>query len=210
MDLYDEDWVARWLSRPLCCKYVAVVFRTVSIPNEVVQARPRTFIRWGLGYLTGGESEILGAWKTLDPALDVPHPVFAELHERGVESFQVLASRDAAEEVSVLLRDVPGSGDCGEHIITLQGRSLSESEAMRSLRPATRRAVLAADEVVEGINRRLKSALARRGAFLGDAEAMVFVADFLARADRRLYEPPQRRRGVVRSRAAPAGAALPA
>lgn len=202
----DKDSVFRWLKRPLCCKYTAVVFRTALIGHDEAERGP-CLAAWGLGRLADSDSEILGVWMPQGRALHVPHQVFMDLSERGVESFQVLAGCSVTEEASATLGDFLGFGDNGVQVIAKQGRSLRQSDAVRLLRPATRRAVLAADELVDGIHQRLHVALARRGPFPGEAEAMAFVAEFLARAESRLHEPPAPRGSRSFGRIGPASIA---
>jgi len=142
-----------------------------------------------------------------DVASAVPSEVFTDLSERGVQSFQVLAGCAASDDASAMLLDVRGLENLAGPIIPLQGRRLRESDEVQSLRRATRRAVLTADEVVNDIHRQLNSSIARHGFFFQEADAMGFAAEFLMRADRRLDERPVRRRNAPASGTALAAAA---
>jgi len=74
----------RWLSRPLCRRYAAVAFGTISkLPVNGRTSENRT-IYWAFGSLINGESEILGAW-SLGAESAIATMVFGDLHNRGVE-----------------------------------------------------------------------------------------------------------------------------
>ena len=191
----DVDASSRWRHRPLCNRYAAVAFRATATPKGEVE-RAQQVLLWALGHLPDGESELLGIWTSWGSAATVTRDVLAQLHDRGVESFRVLTGRPAALGAPVLLQNVPGSVDRGGMVIPLQGQALRKSSVATSLRPGTRRAALAADELVAGIDRRLRSALARHGVFHDPADALGFVAEFLMRADRRLNEQPVRQRNA--------------
>lgn len=76
--------VEKWLVRPLCRRYVAVVLSTSLIPFRGSTGRPRA-VRWALGSLIDGEVEVLGAWPTESESGPAPELMFGELQARGAE-----------------------------------------------------------------------------------------------------------------------------
>ncbi|XHS77495.1 transposase [Burkholderiaceae bacterium UC74_6] len=168
--------VASWLERPLCRRYTAIVLRSGAIHGSWPEGAPGGTAFWALGCTSDGDSEILGAWMPSDTSANAPTGILSDLQLRGVQSIRFLLGCDAA-------------GICNEPIAPFQEGVLVESISLLSLRPATRRAVASAVDLVYGIHRRLDSAVARQGAIANELERFILVAEFLKRVDRQLNRP---------------------
>ena len=176
--------------RPLCGSYAVVVFRTVSFRQGGHQGATDRLIHWGLGSSPGGESEILGAWTTRGRGPVISSDVVLDLQERGVRCIGALVGSFAGAEGRVPPENAGPLNSFDAAFIAGHGLALREPEALKALRPAKRKAVLAVDELAEGLNRRLRVAVARHGVFADEVAAMNFVASFLMRADLQLHELP--------------------
>jgi transposase-like protein len=85
MQQKDRGQTAHWLGRPLCRRYVTVVFSTSPTMYLADRGGEPAGISWALGSLMNGELEVLGAWRTPPIAPAAHASVFGELHERGAE-----------------------------------------------------------------------------------------------------------------------------
>ncbi|MCE4558016.1 transposase [Roseateles cellulosilyticus] len=77
----------RWLHRPLCRRYAAVVFGAISDVRLKTDADKGRTICWAFGSLINGDGEILGAWIS-DTQSGAATEVFGDLRSRGVESIR--------------------------------------------------------------------------------------------------------------------------
>lgn len=77
--------IHRWLTKPLCRRYVAAEYSSNPISDLVGDASAPGCIRWALGSLLNGEVEILGVWQDRAATPSATVSMFGELHERGAE-----------------------------------------------------------------------------------------------------------------------------
>lgn len=145
--------------RPLCRRYVLVVFDHV-VMRWQDQGEPREApVCWALGWLTNGDSEPLDAWLDPDPA-----GLARELRGRGVERIWRLTGTASASIREHLTRAFHISG---------------------APHPVGATAVATA----EAIRIKMERAIRRRGRFDSAASGLEHVERWLEREQRLLYQP---------------------
>lgn len=98
MRLLDRDErCQRWLSRPLCRHYSAVVFSTVSTPQEFAEPDVHRTFLWALGTVGASDREVLGAWN-VDQTSPASRRVFGDLYGRGVVTMKFCIANTLGEE----------------------------------------------------------------------------------------------------------------
>lgn len=86
-DMDHAHSIHRWLERPLCRQYIAVVFSSCFARLEAGSDRS-TLAHWALGRLINGEVEIVGAWTSHNEVTHAATSMFRELLARGAESIR--------------------------------------------------------------------------------------------------------------------------
>jgi transposase-like protein len=108
----DDDAMAKaigWQTCPLCCRYLLVLFETLSIQvEEGGVVRDRT-LRWAFGVLADGQHEVLGAWLGPEAGEATWQEVFDDIKVRGVENIGFVASSEPATVHPVLRAAYPSA-----------------------------------------------------------------------------------------------------
>jgi len=180
-DLQRSDLLARWHGRALCCRYVGVFLR--SLPMRVLRHGSETILelRWALSWHAEGGPEVVGTWLPDGIADLSPTSLIARMHEKGIERIGVLIGDDLTELAicgAWVARPQPGA--------SLRPVEVATSVERCSARSSERRRLVAADQYVRDLERRLKAALARREVFYNDALAMAFIVEYLKREERKV------------------------
>lgn len=81
----DTNYSSGWLERPLCRRYVAVVFSETSPLNLRASRGDPEAICWAFGSLINGECEPLGAWLIRGTLASAMPSVCGALQSRGAE-----------------------------------------------------------------------------------------------------------------------------
>ncbi len=173
---HRSELTARWLSRPLCVRYVLADFKTIRLPvRDGAKVRDLSW-RWALGLFKPGEYEVLGAWPVAASSVDVAH----DLHQRGVEHLSAI-SADADMDYSAAFPDA-----CWFSVSELDSTTIP---AAAGFGPRRRAAIRLAAATAHRMQTSITRAIKRRGPFADEAAAAAFLAQTLERADRRLYRP---------------------
>lgn len=77
--------ITNWLTKPLCRRYVAVLFSSNPATGSWGEGGESGGIVWAIGTLTSGDSEILGVWRAHADTRLAMASVFGDVHERGAE-----------------------------------------------------------------------------------------------------------------------------
>ena len=113
----SQQTAITWNSRPLCCRYLAVVFVTQPMTGREECGGRDDAVRWAIGVLADGEHEVVGVW--WQPVMGVLswQDVFADLRLRGVDKIRFVAgnesvARDEAMRASYpLAKALPSVGE---------------------------------------------------------------------------------------------------
>jgi hypothetical protein len=178
------------LHRLLCRRYLLVVQAEASLSlNRVVGSR-ESVVRWGIGALSDGQLEFLGAWSEPDPGADFWQVIANDLSDRGVEGIGFLVVSDPTRTELAMRTSFPGvkvlclaadslrQGEGGGALVSVQFASLSNLDPRH--RHIFRRTLDAANKWGLCLSR----AVGRHGCFSSVAAARAFAADTLARAER--------------------------
>lgn len=172
---YRSQHTARWLSRPLCVRYVLAEFKTLRLPvRDGAEVRDVSW-RWALGLFKPDEYEVLGAWPVGATSADVAH----ELHQRGVEHLTAISADVGMDCASTFPDAVYWSPVSEAH-----GTSVP---AAAGFGPRRRAALRSAAAIAHCLQVSITRAIKRRAPFADEAAAAAFLAQTLERADRRLY-----------------------
>lgn len=153
---------------------MAFASEPVTVEVDAV-AQPRSVV-WGLGILADGQRELLGAWPEPVPGEMYWPPVLEDLARRGVESVRYVLSEDPEALLSPLNCEYPSA------LVLPANLQLGVFEALPTSR---RRAILASQYGVHGLQRHAARAVRRHGAFSSLTEATAFTVDALERAEAR-------------------------
>lgn len=84
-----------WSARPLCAQYLVVIFESqlVAIRTDAVRQHE---VRWAIGVVADGQSEVLGAWCDSVPGICNWAAVFADLMRRGVKRIVFVLGDDSS------------------------------------------------------------------------------------------------------------------
>jgi len=182
--LRSDRWVsdASWRSRPLCCRYALVEFKTLDLPIDGGDAVRHVPWCWALGLFTQDQYEVLGAWPAQASSAEVGH----DLHQRGIEQIKAITASDGTE--------------CSEHFpgaVTLPRAFESEAAGTPTragvFGPRRVAALKSAATTADRLQRRVANAIQRRAPFADEAEAVAFLLHALEKADRRFQEEPKTR-----------------
>ncbi|WP_415655590.1 transposase [Roseateles sp.] len=80
-----QSSIDRWLTRPLCRRYVGAVFCSTPTSSVANGRRESAVIFWGLGRLATGEVDVVGAWLSREMGTPAPASMFGDLRSRGAE-----------------------------------------------------------------------------------------------------------------------------
>ena len=182
-----------WLNRPLCVSYASIHLKAV-LPVVSDGCLDRMVVwRWAFGMFAEGEFEMLGAWP--EPAF-APAQIADHLAERGVDRIKLICVDNPAKKFD------PNAGVALIDASFAQG-VLRVDEFASSATIATqfvgrkRRSLLSAAAAAERQHVSLVYALRRRAPFASAEAASEFIADWLQKADRRLYEARRPAKPVI-------------
>lgn len=171
----------------LCRRYLVVLL--VDVPTSVNGVRERV-VRWGIGALSSGELEFLGAWPGADSGADCSQAITDDLSIRGVEDIQFLAGSDpgcidmAIRKSFPRVKVLPAATDFAREgeggLAGFSAHFASTSAVAPQHCRIARLAVDAANQWALRLNR----ALARQGSFSSLAAATAFVRETIIRAER--------------------------
>lgn len=168
----NEDSQARWLTRPLCRRYVVSVFESATVQCRDGGAVRRLEVEWAFGWLSDGECEPLGVWIKSEPERDYEAALTADLKRRGVEWLWAVIGCKHEHLVAAFMSRTPRTSV--ERILA-QAQGASERRGLPF-------PTLITEQIRESVNR----AVRRHGAFDSHATALDFIAIALQRAERRL------------------------
>jgi hypothetical protein len=182
-----------WLNRALCRRYALVhfaEFRISELENGVPRCQPWY---WAFAMFTANEFEVLGAWRADTAAVE---PIVEDLWNRGILSIRVVSTTEARGLASFLSSNSWGTALHGAKprvltVLALPATSRDAVEGVPSsaIRSALNTAGRIHDSLVRGARRMVPFACA--------AAATEFVASWLEKADRRLYEVQRPNQAVV-------------
>lgn len=182
---------SKWLTKPLCCKYVLAEFKTLALPVRRGDVVEQSRWRWALGLFKEDQYELLGAWSAQVPALSVAH----ELHDRGIEQIKAIS--------------VEGGLDCtSTYPDAVAWSAGSDPEAASPFGPRRHAALLSAAATAERLQTSLTRTIKRHAPFADEGAAVAFLLHALENADRQLQGLPQRRLKTVQRRSRAVGAPI--
>lgn len=111
-------------TRPLCCRYLVVLFEVLPVLVMEEGAIRDHGARWALGVLPDGQYELLGMWLEQVPSAKGWEEVFDDLMLRGVEKIRFIASNERAEGRAGANAAYPGAT-----VLPLIGQLLRQSLA---------------------------------------------------------------------------------
>jgi hypothetical protein len=178
------------LSRLLCSRYSFALLVDASLSvNRAVGSR-ESVVRWGIGALSDGQLEFLGAWPEPDPGADFWQSIASDLGDRGVEGIRFLVASDPTctelamrtsfpdVKVLCLATDSLRQGVGGGAVVSVQFALLS------TLAPRHRHIFRRTLDAANKWGLCLSRAVGRHGCFSSVAAARAFASDTLARAER--------------------------
>ena len=158
--------IEAWQAKLLCRRYLTARFDSVSIRATDVEGIPGNFtVVWGLGCLSDGALELLGAWpvSTADP--DSWMRVANDLSARGLERVTYLWANEPFPAVTRL------------------SELLTQFAPFLPMPTRRRSAFRKLDDAAHRLRRRLGRSVARHGLFSGPQDVATFVAETLRRAE---------------------------
>lgn len=180
MPSHEDHSGRRWLSKALCRRYAFVhlaEFQMSGIENGV--ARRRSWC-WAFAMFAADEFEVMGAWRRDTDAVE---PIIESLRDRGVLSIRVMSNSEA---MGCVLDSWAAAQQTAELRVlrVVSPQSVSEKTIEGVSSAAIRSALNTAARIHDSLVRRAAS----RAPFPSAAVASEFVAGWLQKADRRLYE----------------------
>jgi hypothetical protein len=177
-----------WNSRPLCCRYLAVVFETQRVAVRNQDALRDHEARWAIGVVADGQCEVLGMWWESVLGTFDWEEVFADLTLRGVEKITFVAGSEPH-----LLGEATRTSYPAAKTLPSEGNLLWQSLAeVAPLTPRLRRFIRWGEDAARHLQQGLSRAVGRHSRFVDQSEAVSFVVGVLERADRRLAVPRPR------------------
>ena len=174
-----------WHSRPLCCTYVAVRFRSVDLQISASAAQPaaRATADWAIAAHSHGGWEILGVWLRPESRVTDWRGIRDELRSRGVERFDSIDRSDIPSIDGQVFGDLewPPTGAI---------RSLDRRQRSGSLETGRSRLDAASAAVAQALRR----SFVKRGPFESLETATAFLRDALQRSELRVRDKPPARR----------------
>lgn len=111
---------------PLCANYTAVQLEVTFAHVAQLGARTDCALRWGLGIVNDGETEVLGVWPETGPNGWSSKLVAEDLLARGVQRIGLLIGRAYARLDDALLRAFPGASEASSfHRLAELGQSVA-------------------------------------------------------------------------------------
>lgn len=164
--------ISCWASKVLCCRYVLVAFKTVSIPVSLGDSVARLPWRWAFGLFRRDEYEIVGVW----PARLSAAQVARDMEERGLVRIAAVVPDAGFECSSVFPRAVRVSAIEGDPPPTTS----------RELGPQQEAELRSVVMQVEQLQRSIDRAIKRQTPFADESAAAEFLAVTLERGERGL------------------------
>jgi len=164
---------ATWATRPLCTRYLVVVFGLQPTTLSVGNGSQALSFYWALGTLDDGDTEILGWWQAGDSEPFEWSTISNDLTARGVKHVRIFADSSGA---------LDGAG--------ADGTEFDGGFGSHSLSGAQQRRVAAAGAQMRHVQAALERAVLRHGAFANAEAAAALVDSQLQRLDRAFWSPP--------------------
>jgi hypothetical protein len=166
----------KWLFRPLCRRYLLVIFESLPIYVEeggVVYGRP---LHWALGALADGQYEVSGVWSEPVSNLSNWEEIFKDLRVRGVEKIRFVLNGESVALDSVLSTAYPGA-------VPLP--AVWKLGSLVGLPLRHRCMALKIEAAMQQLQFRASRAIRRYGCFSDPEEARAFAMDILAHAQQK-------------------------
>ncbi|MBV8037243.1 hypothetical protein [Roseateles sp.] len=171
----------RWLSNPLCCRYLVVRFGRLRVPMRHEGSAGAADWHWALGLFTDGWLEVLGTWR--DEGAVTSQRIAADLHDRGIERIKALAGEDSLAVAMDRFR--PRASRQG----------MAELAECGAFGPRMRQAIRWTDAAAQRLQARMQRVAGNPPPLPDDAAAADFLARAFQRADRDLlYDRWDRKR----------------
>lgn len=174
----------------LCRRYLLVVPVDALVPVDGVVGSRTSVVRWGIGALSDGQLEFLGAWSEPDSDADFWQMFANDLSDRGVEGIRFLVASDpTCTELAM------GTSFPDVKLLCLAADSLRQGEGrgavvsvqfalLSALAPRHRHIFRQTLDAANNWGLCLSRAADRHGCFSSVAAARAFAAVTLARAER--------------------------
>ena len=176
--------VRPWQTRPLCCRYLLLLCKTLVVSTRGECVPPYRILRWALGLLADGQMELCGVWHESSSAPSEWSDVFNDLHVRGVKTTRFVDGLEGMA-ISRAMR-----GACADAVALSSiessaavARAESIPRHVHNLTPRDRRIIRRAEDAAHRLDQRLCRALDGRTCFNDGEAAVSFVAETLMRAE---------------------------
>lgn len=172
-----------WLCRPLCRRYAVVHLAQFHVLGMVNDIPLRQTWCWAFALFTPDEFDVLGAWPTDAGAVEL---ITEDLWNRGVLSIQVVSIAEAKGPAPHLsLETWTTRKHAQPRVIAVVGSLAISGAAIEGVPSAAIRSTLAtAGRIHDSLVRGARS----RSPFASPEAAAEFIASWLQKAERRLYE----------------------
>lgn len=189
----QEHGISDWLGKALCRRYALVHFTDFHLSvlkSGGHHSRPWC---WALAMFAPDEFEILGTWPADTSAVG---SIAEDLWNRGILSIRVVSIADGKNIVPQLSREswMTALQDAEPRVLEIIAPQSISGEAVEGVPSAAIRSALNAAARIHGS---LVRSARSRPPFASAAAASEFVADWLQRADQRLYQVRRPPRPVV-------------
>jgi len=174
MQSSEQD--SSWLTRPLCMRYALATFAVTTVRIRSADGVHKLPVHWGIGWLSDGECEILGAWHGGFATDKAPADILDDLRDRGVERIWHAIGSSIEPLQARLAAIFPGA--IFDH--------LADPVFTKALAAAQGRVHQPAELLVEQIRNGLTRVIHRHGVFVSPLAALNVVACTLQQADRHL------------------------
>ena len=175
---------SKWLHRPLCVRYASIHLKAVRLVVRDGDLDSIVVWQWIFGMFAEGEFEVLGAWP--DSAF-ASHQIFDDLADRGVKRAKLICFDDPAKKPYPSAFIAPINASFVQNALRVDG-VISSGAIATQFSGRKRRSLLSALAAAERQHAGLVRALHRHAPFASTEAASEFIAGWLQRADRRLYE----------------------
>lgn len=183
MKFREDRRASDWLGKALCRRYAVVHLAEFHVLGMVNDVPLRQTWCWALALFTPDEFDILGAWPTDTGAVDL---ITEDLRDRGVLSIRVLSIADAKGLAPPLsLEPWTARKHAQPRVLAAVGSQAISGAAIECVPSAAIRSTLAmAGRIHDSLVRGARA----RSPFASSEAAAEFIAGWLQKAERRLYE----------------------
>jgi len=181
-----------WLRRPLCWRYKFA--RVLSFQLAVLGRNEAEHWRWAFALFSLDECEVLGVWSG---GAATAGSILGDLAQRGVERIELMSTQDPVGGSS-LVGNRTGLG-VGQVTQTLWiDRLIALDRIAREFHGRRRPPLSSAVATSNRLHKRLVQAVRRHSPFASSEAAAAFIAQWMERADRCLFETARPRLAVSR------------